>query len=201
MVMLDAMSFFCDCLRIVTEPYDHDLFDSRFKREFTQSIQGLSFVFRVPSGWELSLFQDRYDEGNYGVGYVARCHLSQSTTHEDWGYGELLGRGNAQSFDVGYFGVPCEIAPQFKRMPIDVDDERWAKASVTATIPYQWIIQTRNRNEADRRLYLHAPPSEQEILNVAINAVAAVEKRIAGIEARMTEVGKAHRATDTEDPD
>ncbi len=201
MVILDAMEFLSDCLRFVMKTDETELFDSRFKGEFTKSIHGLPFIFRVPSGWELSLFNHGYDEGNYGVGFAVRCHLSQSTTHENWGLGKLLGRGNAYSTDIGYFYVPCEIVPQFKRMPIDVDDERWGGGikTVTASIPYQWIIQTRRR-EADGKSYsLRAAPSESEIIELAVKAIDAVKELLAKIQARRQEAendGRSDREND-----
>ena len=191
MVMLDAMDFFSDCLHFLSKDHDKELFDSRFKRDFTQSIQGLPFVFRIPAGWELSLFHDGYDEGNYGVGHVQRCHLSQST-QENWGWSKLLGLGNAHSNDIGYFDVPCEIVPHFKRMPIDADDERWGIGikSVAALIPYQWIIHTRRREEDKRQFFLQAAPSEGEIIDVATKAIDAVKKRIAEIQDHRREAMK-----------
>lgn len=190
MVMLDAMEYFVRCLDFMTDNHEKEAFDSRFKREFTQRIQGIPFVFRIPSGWELALFHDRYDEGNYGLGFVQRCHLSHST-QENWGLGELLGRGSAYSTDVGYFHVPCTIVPHFKRMPIDADDERWGLGTktVTALIPYQWITHTWVRNSDDGKSCLRPVASENEVLGVAVRAIDAVRDVLAEIATRMREAG------------
>jgi len=185
MVMLDAMDFFCDCLRFMTRSQDHDFLDARFKGDFTKSIGGLPFVFRIPAGWELSLFHDKFDEGNYSVGRVLRCHLSQSTTDENWGLGDLVGRGKADYTDLGFFGVPCEIVPKFKRTPIDADDERWRLGTVTATIPFQWIREVKRRDSGSTKERLEAVPSEEDILAVADRAMDAVREHFAEIARRV----------------
>jgi hypothetical protein len=114
---------------------------------------------------------------------VLRCHLSQSATHQNYALGTLLGRGSADSDDIGYFGVPCEILPHFTRTPINADLE-WLLADrwMSATIPFQWIIQTRKWNEEERKGYLEPAPSEEGILDVARKAVCAVEGRVRQIE-------------------
>jgi hypothetical protein len=185
MVMVDAIDLVCDCWRFLTGD-DHDCLGPTFKSDFTKSVGGLPFVFRIPSSWELSLFHDKFDEGNYSVGRVLRCHLSESSTHENWGLGHLAGKDKADYSGLGYFDVPCAIVPHFKRSPIDEDDERWRMGTVSASIPYQWIIQVRTENHETRKKRLEPVPGDDEILSVADRAADAVR-------AQFDEIGRKIR--------
>jgi hypothetical protein len=185
MVMVDAIDFFCDCLEFLTGE-NHDCLGPRFKGDFTKSIGGLPFVFRIPAGWELSLFNEKFDEGNYSVGQVLRCHLSESFTHANWGLGHLAGDKKADQSGLGFFDIPCAIVPKFKRSPIDVDDERWWLGTTTATIPYQWIIQAKTDDPQTGKERLEPTPSHDEILTVADKAAIALR-------ARFDEIGRSIR--------
>jgi hypothetical protein len=74
-------------------------------------------------------------------------------------------------------------------MPIDAHDERWGVGmrTVTASLPYQCIIQTRRRREDEREFSLQEVPSEDQIIELAVKAIDAVRKQLVDIRARWQE--------------
>lgn len=184
MVALDAMHFLADYLFLMTGKQDNYFLDSDFKRNFTKTVQGTEFVFRVPSGWELRLFGQHYDEGNYGVAHVTRCHLSQNTA-DHYGWGDLVERGGAHYRDLGYFGIPCEIGRKFKRMPVILDEDLWHESRVPSIVPYQMLKQVVRYSENGRDRRLEDPPTDDQILTAARSAVDAVHARYEDIRRRQ----------------
>jgi hypothetical protein len=176
MVLLDAIDFFLECLRFLNEERHSYLIGPRFKRDFTQVIQGIQFVFRVPVGGELRLFDAVYGEGNYGVGNLIRCHLSQATTHINWGSGDFVFREDGTYDDRGYFDVSCEIACCLKRQLIPREDEAWGVRRITATIPLRWIHEIEHWDE-DGKVDLKPASDQNEILRIADQAIVSVQQR------------------------
>ncbi len=184
MVMLDAVDFLFDMLRVLDDGHMREPLESRFKREFTQQVRGTIVEFRVPDGWGFQLLNDNYFAGSCGVAIVSRCHLSQ-VSHDAWAMGTLLGVGKAQSTDIGYFDVPCEIAPNIWNEPVR-DEEKWvANGWYTGFLPYQWITGFATSRSSDGNLAWQPTPSNERILEVSEEARTQVEEFYREIESEQ----------------
>lgn len=183
MVLLDAVEFLLDMFRVLDEDHRREPLESRFKREFTQVIRGTIIEFCVPEGWGFQFLNDDYFAGSCGVAIVSRCHLSQ-VPHDAWGLGTLLGAGKADSMDIGYFNIPCEIAPRIWNEPVRDEKEWVANKWFTGFIPYQWITGSATSRSTDGTLDWQPPPSDERILEVADEARKRVEEFYRKIESK-----------------